>query len=349
MREELKIGNMKIKELEKVLKDPSVVFNEKEHTYMTPNGELYTGCTTISGAWRKDFLAPWYAKEMQNFIMDVPYDAIMKMTPDEFSLFIQDAKGAAKRKSDEAKENGTLAHDWIEAALSKKLSTDGKSLPMPESPEAKSAIKAFIDWAKAHDIKWLASEEIVCSDVYRVAGKLDAIAVVDGITYLVDFKTSSQIGEDYLVQCAGYDLMLREMGLQVMGYLILRIPKDGTPAETLTITNQTDMAFFRDTFLRLREAHKFFVLMQSRFKDERGKMKVDYVENQPIQTNAKSGETIVQSSVSEGESLGGKVSAISTGRSAKRPAHHKNTVRGGGNGHRPANAKAAKRTPARRS
>ena len=122
---------------------------------------------------------------------------------------------------------------------------------MPDSQEAKNAINAFIRWAKPLNATWLASEELVASHEHKVAGTLDALAVINGITYLMDFKTSSQISESYLIQCAGYDLMLREMGMQVMGYLILRIPKDGTDAETLTITNQSDMEFFRETFLKL--------------------------------------------------------------------------------------------------
>lgn len=269
---------MKTEHLAKILKEPSVTFNDAAHTYQTANGELYTGCTTISSAWDKSFfLGPWHAKEAIEAAKKALPELSLALAgndPKGAEAILDNCKGAAKRKGEEAKVNGTAAHDWIAAALDLKISGTGKMLPMPENEEAKNAVNAFIAWAKSHDVKWLASEEVVCSDTYRVAGKLDAVAVVDGLTYLIDFKTSSQISPDYLLQAAGYDLMLREMGLQVMGYLILRIPKDGTEAETLTITNQTDMAFFRETFLKQREAHKFYVLMESRFKNN-GKMKVD--------------------------------------------------------------------------
>ena len=69
---------MKIIQLEKVLKESSVTMNKEKHIYSTANGEYYTGVTTISDAWDKSFfLAPWTAKEMANFILDVPYDAVM--------------------------------------------------------------------------------------------------------------------------------------------------------------------------------------------------------------------------------------------------------------------------------
>lgn len=306
---------MKTKQLEAILKPPSVVFDEESHTYTTKTGELYTGCTTISDAWDKSFfLGPWYAKEMALEILSKPFDEVSKFTPPEFEKFVMDCKGAAKRKSELAKVNGTLAHDWIGSAICKKIDANAKILPMPKDGEAKSAIDAFVAWAKGKNIQWLASEEVVSSDEFRIGGKLDAIAVIDGITYLVDFKTSGQLSASYLLQCAGYDVMLREMGLQVMGYMIVRIPKDGKEVETLTITNREDMQFFRETFLKQREAHKFYVFMESKFKDQQtGKMKVDAKVEAPeiksIKQNEHSKKSVGKSaSVGKGKGTG-RVSA----------------------------------------
>lgn len=268
---------MKTKSLERVLRPTDIIFDEAAHTYTKPNGQLYTGCTTISEAWDKSFfLGPWYAKEMALEILAQPWDAVSRLSPPEFEKFVMATKGAAKRKSEQAKQDGTAAHDWIASWIASRMNA-GELKPIPEGAEAKNAVNAFTTWAGGREsIQWLASEEVVASDEHRVAGKLDAIAIVDGLTYLLDFKTSGQISPSYLIQCAGYDLMLREMGLQVMGYLILRIPKDGSEAETLTLTNQADMQFFRETFLKQREAHKFYVYMESKFKDmQTGKMKVD--------------------------------------------------------------------------
>ena len=267
---------MRTESLNKILKPAGVLFDEVGHTYTAENGDLYTGCTTISEAWDKSFfLGPWHAKEMANFILSQPYDQVIKLSPPEFEKFILDAKGAARRVGDKAKNDGKAANEWVGGMISAKISGKGKKPIMPESKESQNAINAFIAWAKKQKIEWLASEEVVASHEQKVAGTLDAIAVIDGLTYLVDFKTSGQISASYLLQCAGYDVMLREMGMQVMGYLILRIPKDGKEAETLTITNADDMKFFRETFLKQREAHKFYSYMDAKFKNEIGKMKVD--------------------------------------------------------------------------
>ena len=248
-----------------------------KHCYVTKNGELYVGATTISEAWDKSyFLAPWTAKEMANEILSTPYDAVMKMSPPDFEKFILNAKGAARRKGDLAKENGTLAHAWISSVIKSHLNDDEQILPTPDSVEAKNAINAFSMFAKRSKITWLATEEVVSSDKHKIAGTLDAIGSEDGLTGLYDIKTSSQISSSYLLQLALYDLMLKEMGLTVAFWKVVRTPKDGLPAETLTITNKTDMEFFRETALKQREAHKFYVYAGNKLRDEKtNKIKVD--------------------------------------------------------------------------
>lgn len=352
---------MKSKALDGILKDSGVVMDEEAHTYtFEPTGEFYTGCTTVSGAWRKDFLAPWYAKEAvkqfgyfdpkydfigaskeeKKILIAEAYDKMLKlrdqlsvMTPVEYLAFLGSAKGAAKRKGEEAKIDGTEAHAWAEAAISKKINPESKLLTVSEKSSVRNAINAFIGWAKAQEnITWLAVEEVVASHVNKVAGKLDGIASMNGLPFLVDIKTSSQLSEDYLLQCGGYDLMLREMGLQVSGYIILRTPKkcptcekrsvdvclhpNDVHAETLTITNKDDMQFFRDTFLKQREAHKFYVLMANKFKDERGRMKVDVVpENEKVaETNNIKTNAVSKKSIRPGAGIGKDKKAISPSR-----------------------------------
>lgn len=266
-------------ELRSLIKPASVDFNEGNHTYVHKGtGEFYTGCTTISDAWDKSFfLGPWYAKEMAEFILSRPYDEIIRLDPQSFQKFIIGAKSAAKQKSEKAKTDGTAAHDEIERRIKAKIDPDGKyESKYLGSDEAVNAFNAFSAWESKHNITWLASEEVLSSDHYKIAGKLDAIAIVDGIPSIVDFKTSGQLSASYILQCAGYDLMLSEMGFKVRQYIILRVPKDGAPAETLTISDPKEMAFAMETFLHQREAHKFYVYAENKLKDgATHKMKVD--------------------------------------------------------------------------
>src|SRR3990167_11285145 len=140
---------MKTKQLKNILKEPVVVYNDEAHTYIAPNGDLYTGCSTISEAWAKDFLGPWYAKEMfleaSARIGEIALALKDNPKPDEALKILEDCKGAARRKGNKAKEDGTQAHDWLEGALAVKINGKGKVPKKPESPEAKKSIQAFLD------------------------------------------------------------------------------------------------------------------------------------------------------------------------------------------------------------
>ena len=273
------------KELQALLTPASVNFNEAEHVYQHKvTGEFYKGCTTIADSMEKPFLAPWYAKEMANEILKAPFDAVKAMTPPEFEKFVTNAKGAGPRIATKAKDDGTAAHDWFESWIKAKMITDMQLAPTPASKEANNAIEAFLSWIKQHEIAWLASEEVVSSDFFKVAGKLDALAIVDGIPSLIDFKTSSQISESYPLQCAGYHMMLEEMGFKVRQWIVIRTPKDGSPAETLTITDRDQMRFFQETFVNLIEAHKYQVFIQNNLVDpQTRKIKTEIVPS-PIAT-----------------------------------------------------------------
>ena len=66
-------------------------------------------------------------------------------------------------------------------------------------------MNGFIDWTSQHDIEWIASERFVYSNKYNYVGICDAIAVIDGKRYLVDFKTSNRIRKlEYGMQTSAY-------------------------------------------------------------------------------------------------------------------------------------------------
>lgn len=225
-----------------------VEFHAADHTYTLPNGKLVPGVTQIVSNLEKGFMGPWYAKEMAKFLSD-KQSVIKECSPKEFGELLDIAKGAAKRKSKGALDSGTLAHDWIEGYLA------GQIPRLPDNIEAKLAITAFKDWEARRKPEWLASELVVGSAKHEYGGKLDALAKLDGKLALVDFKTSGQVSADYFLQTAGYDLALREAGVEPDTRVILRIPKDGAPAEEYLIPTPLDLD--TDTFLALRQAQRW--------------------------------------------------------------------------------------------
>ncbi len=254
--------------LRQLIREPVVIFNEEKHTYThRDNGDLYTGCTTIAGNMEKAFLGPWYAKETAEFLKD-KQEAIANMDGEEFLGLLDTAKRQAPLKADEAKKAGTIAHDWIEDYI------DGKKKDLPDNKQAVSAIKAFLKWEKEAKPEWLASEIVVDSVKHKIGGKIDAIASINGIPCLVDFKTSNQISESYFTQLGGYSVMLEEMGFTPRVWMVLRLPKDGKDAETLTVDSLTEQGFYKEIFLHQREMHRFLVYIENN-KKQNNKIKTD--------------------------------------------------------------------------
>ncbi len=62
-----------------------------------------------------------------------------------------------------------------------------------------------MDWVNLTDIKWVASERFIYSNLYNYVGICDAIAEIDGKTVLIDFKTSNRIRKlEYGMQTSAY-------------------------------------------------------------------------------------------------------------------------------------------------
>ena len=101
-------------------------------------------------------------------------------------------------KREEAATKGSLTHSYIEQYIK------GEKPDLPDDENVASAINAFLDWEKKHKVKWLATEQIVYSKKYGYVGLLDALAVIDRKTVLVDFKTSKGVYNDHLYQVAAY-------------------------------------------------------------------------------------------------------------------------------------------------
>ena len=197
-------------------------FNEADHTY-TINGIYVPGCSTVSGMLPKSWAMPWAAKETcgwleKNWVAEKAYKT------EEIARLLKEAKGAFKRKAEKAADHGSRTHELCERFVKE----GQEPLLELEADEVKNAYGLFSKWAETVKPTWLHSELVVGSEKYMFGGKFDAICVIDGVTYLIDFKTSN--GYDYYeypVQTAGYQIACEEMGIKVDKRLILWVPKVG--------------------------------------------------------------------------------------------------------------------------
>lgn len=139
------------------------------------------------------------------------------------AFFKNNSVDEINKKSNEAKEFGSLIHDAIERLL------NGEELDLT-SPEynltkIKKHLMSFHNWFHEFnpDLDSIQSEQIVGSKEYKYAGTLDLACKKDGELWIVDFKTSAGIYPNYERQVAAYKHAYEEMyGVKVAHTAILR-------------------------------------------------------------------------------------------------------------------------------
>ena len=164
-------------------------------TYKTPIGSL-PSVTTILGILNKPALIPWAVKLSVEYLEKV-MRAGKTYTPEKFLEMLDAAKSRHRKIKQAAAITGTQVHDMLEKHILARLA--GVKPPK----ETHICYKAFVIWEEKEKWEWIASEETVWSKK-GYAGTLDAIAKKDGETWLIDFKTSNRIYEEYIMQLAAY-------------------------------------------------------------------------------------------------------------------------------------------------
>lgn len=208
-------------------------FNEADHTYKI-NGIFVPGCTTVTGILPKDWAMPWVAKETVKYILeklegkfDGPF--LHGKIEDEIKRIVMDGKNAWRRKAESAAISGTTAHDYIEHYIKSQMGQEMFPPELPKDLAARNAIELFLRWEMQNQVKWLHSEIVVGSEKHMYGGKFDAVALVNGLVTLIDFKTSSGIRGEYSYQLSGYLNAYEEMEKApcVAQRMVLWIPKTG--------------------------------------------------------------------------------------------------------------------------
>lgn len=155
-----------------------------------------------------------------------------------FWAFKQGQSGVSTlyEKRDEAADIGTRAHTMIERRLNgEKIKDVIKSEP---SEEARNAFDQYLKWEKQTRLKLLSKYQEVqlVSPQYLFGGTPDAIGQIGKDVVLLDWKTSSGVYSDYLLQLAAYQHLVNDgyamatgepMGITVgKGAHLLRFSKE---------------------------------------------------------------------------------------------------------------------------
>ena len=191
--------------------------NNMAHTvYKNKAGTRLPSCTTVIGknlGWNKDALTAWTRKLC--------------------------LKGIDTRKIKEAAgEIGTLTHKMIEHHIYS-ASIDVAKYSFEAIAEATNGLRSYKEWEHQYLVEYLESELAIISEKYQFGGTADGIIKIGqdlqakdviypaGSTLLLDFKTSSGIYPDHIIQISAYKTGVEEVYPQYKldGSIVVHIKK----------------------------------------------------------------------------------------------------------------------------
>lgn len=176
-----------------------------------PGQPVVPSITTCTGAVDKPGLRQWertqvaafaatHAEELAAKDVEVGYRYLMAvpkfLTPEKHDELdpADDLWNAAEVALNDASEAGTWIHDYLDEYLSGGFPQD------PVREDHYQMVEAFHKWESEHDIEVISTERTVYGD--RYAGTADAFLKIDGVTTLVDWKTSRKVQHAHIAQIA---------------------------------------------------------------------------------------------------------------------------------------------------
>lgn len=223
-------------------------FNEENHAHVV-DGEDYRSCTEVLNIIAKPFLIQWAAdlaamKALNDPGLTERYSQFEQIEDkDERKKFkaqmdkdfpkFKEARTFHIKKKNDAASWGKAVHKAIEIWVKTKsvpttLQIGKKNVIL--IPEQLDAVNKFVQWCEENKVEILLSEQNIHSKEWKVGGITDLVLMKDGLRYIVDIKTSSDIYESFFLQMSAYAKMMIEMGMydyfdRIMAF---NIRKNGT-------------------------------------------------------------------------------------------------------------------------
>lgn len=218
----------------------------------------FPNVTSITGVLDKPALVGW-AERMG---IEACQEYLRNTAPDFIDIeeMATQAKGASRRKKEDAAEIGTKTHEIIESVLNGDL---GVEIP----PELSSTIQSFSNWYNQAGIVNIISTELpVVSVKYGYGGTIDVVARMrDGSITVFDWKTSNGLYKETTLQLSAYRQAYMEMIDINPEWLIhssttihaaaVRLGKDYPAFEYRSVTNPEDCLTGFLACMRIREWH----------------------------------------------------------------------------------------------
>ncbi|WP_030962666.1 hypothetical protein [Streptomyces sp. NRRL S-378] len=156
------------------------------------------GVTSVGGMLPKDYLTFWAAKEAAEAAVN-NWDIVSELCKRDPKGAVDYLKNAHRRKTTAASDLGSAAHDLFE-----RLARGETVNPRHVHADVKPHVRWFSEFLQEVQPEFLHLEETVWSDTHSYAGSFDAIAVIDGETVIVDWKTSKSVYDSVALQLSAY-------------------------------------------------------------------------------------------------------------------------------------------------
>ena len=230
--------------------EETLEFDERAHAYKW-KGKFVPGVTSILKILDKPALVQWAANCAVQYITRgfmEKREAGDELETTAFLSLCQEAKTAHRRISREATNVGSLVHQFAERVL-----VDRRA-PLPSDPQAAKGAEAFLSWFHAHNIEPVYVERMILSRTWYYAGTVDFVGKIDGEFCVLDFKTSSGLYLEMILQLAAYAVAITEETNEPINTgWIVRLDKKTGRCQTYNIPLTSQV---KDAWLRVKEAHE---------------------------------------------------------------------------------------------
>lgn len=242
--------------------DVTIGFDGRKHAYTwKEKGYLIPGVTSILQRMAKPMLIPWAAGMASGYWVDKlrarrEQDGVIPLLDSELDSLHKEAKGHHQRFTREAADIGKQVHAYAELCLRATMrGYRGKALSFPDTKDERilNGCNAFEDWVQAHDVEIIEPERVIFSREHFYAGTCDVYGYIDGELCIGDFKTSSGVYVDHLLQTAAYQIAVEEeLDEEIPARWLIRLDKKTGEfhAERHARNNMHS-----DAFLALRALH----------------------------------------------------------------------------------------------
>jgi len=195
------------------------------HSPYILDGEPIPSVTEVISVINKPFLYAWFAKHGWK---------------------------ECERIKREAGELGSRLHDCIERYLQGELiEVSGREGEMFEK---------FRQWKESNDFRPVELEKKVVSRQHRYHGTFDALGTFGDSTELIicDWKTSSQISDEYALQLSAYAAAYEEeTGIGVTRGLVVRMDKKASSKKQFEVKEFNGLPKYFDVFLSCLDVWNF--------------------------------------------------------------------------------------------